>query len=458
MRFQRFLAALSVVGFLSLSTACGTSGKAASDDPAGALQVTVANVTSVPGVERIQVEATGPTSFETVFAMNDRKEWTTFRGNLRVGNYHVKATALGAADEVLYESDWVPTEVKANETAVVNLVLNPVEDGQGPDNHVPYFEFIASDRATVVPGGQVEFNVQVNDRDGDALTLSAQGCDGDCSDVVGSFFPAVETLAAAAPGTARHATMIWTAPETEGLYQIEFRVEDEHEASSTAQIEIQVGAARGAIAATIRVNFAPVVEKIAVAQEQGDTIHLTATATDDHDDVAVLGFAWENDATACTGTFSDAAAASTTFTVTGFVDASDSCSLTLTVTDLDGAKTVTKIYVEKERFELTFAPALFLRFQSQDDAEAGDVLVFEVEAEVVGTEDVDFAWVVPGAAADFTQDDDALVSTLTWTVPSSVPCEPGDVVTISATATGVASGKSSEPVEFQVAIDPSICE
>lgn len=451
--------------FSLFAFACGTESQGGDIQPAGALQVTVANVQSVPGVDRIRLEGDGPTPFVHETAMNDRKEWTSFRGNLRVGTYAVRASALDGSGQVLYQSSDATVSVTANQTSHVVLVLNPMEDGQGPDNHVPFFESIAADKAMVLPGEQVRFTVQVHDRDGDALTLSAMGCEAGCGQEVGSFVPGSVQFTATSPAASHQEELVWTAPQTEGIYRIRFQVEDEHEASSTAELDIQVGEAVGAFEAEIRINFAPKVTKVVVSQETGDTILLVASADDDHS--PALTFAWSNDESACEGTFSDPAAATTTFTVDGFVGDVERCTLTLTVTDGDGASTVTKIHVEKERFELSYAPSLSLVFQSQLDAAPGEILVFEVEAELAGVDvgqDPTFSWTLPGAAPVVQQVDDGLVSSLTWTATAaSVACDPDAgsgtrTLTLHATATGASSGKTSAPVEFEVSVHPSICE
>ncbi len=249
-------------------------------------------------------------------------QWTANISEIPVGTN--RTFTLEARDDsgtILYSGVATGVTISAGQSASVSISGQEANPPAGSDNASPVIDALVASSMAVVPGATVTLSVSAHDPNaGDTLTYLWTSANGS--------FDSADT-----------SSTNWTAPETEGTYQISIQVQDDHQARTTMPVTITVRSESDAgTTATISVtlNNWPVVTGVTSTQgriDVNESTKLDLVASDADGDN--LTYAWTADS-GCAGTFDAADAKSPTFTLGSTLPSSGTCTFTVAVDDGHG--------------------------------------------------------------------------------------------------------------------------
>jgi formylglycine-generating enzyme required for sulfatase activity len=339
-------------------------------------------------------------------------------------NFH--GDAYDAAGTVVYRGDAPAVTITKGATALVSLLLQQAQAPVPFQNSAPRIDSMTASSNAVSPGDVVSLAATAHDPDAEALTYAWTA--------TGGTFTNGTSLAAQ-----------WTAPATEGSYNLTIRATDPKSAVAATTFTVNVAAAnaRSKAAVSTVLNTWPEVALVNASATRinvGESTLLTITASDADSDV--LQYAWT---ATCAGTFDNPSAQAPSFTIAAPLPAGNACALVASVTDGRGGTNTGQLSIATGAAVATgLAPVVDTTFQSSDTAAAGSPIVLRVTAHDPESTSLTFAWTASSGTlgAPVTSGGTSEVS---WTAPAVF----GANATISATVTD-ASGASTV-VAFGVA-------
>jgi hypothetical protein len=406
---------------LSLALLLGVGCKG-SPPPTGAANVTVAGSALTSGIARVVLTigaGDGPAFADIVQPLAATATgWSAFVTGIPAGpGRSFRVDALDASGTPVLTGSAKATIV-AGQAATVVIVLNPAGT-IAYQNSAPLIDFLSASQSSVDPGGVVLLQTHAHDPDaGDTITYSWTATCGTFDDP--------------------HATSVtWTAPAA-GSCQLTLTVADNHGASVSMLLAVNVVAPGGEVLVTAQVaGTGPVISAMTVDARYGTTLDgdLTVSAIDTGG--SALGYAWS---TTCSGVNIDTATpyAQTAPHFTGPVNTAP-CSLTVTVTSAAGAS-IRGVIVLSASPSLNVAPVIANTFQPNADlldprrpvvVQPGDAVALAVNAYDPEGQDLAFAWTATAGQLDPSLDKTTSPgsSSVLFHVPRPLPA--GTTVTVA---------------------------
>jgi len=402
-------------------------GQASNSPQTGEAEVSV-QALSAADVNAVTLTVSGPAltlpRSQTLYKTGG--QWGAVIGGLPVGtDYVFSADALDSSNTRIYSGAKSAVSILAKQTVSVQITANQLSTTPYK-NATPVIDQVTLSSKAVTPGDVVSIAVVAHDPDaGDTLTYAWTATGG--------------TLANAAA-----MSTTWTAPATEGNYDLTIQVQDNHGAKASVKGTVNVAAANGRGNANVAVQFnnAAVVSSVSATPAwvvaTGATA-LVATATDSDGDT--LAYSWSS---ACQGTFGTNAA-TTTFTLAS-AETATACTLTVSVDDGRGFVSTGEITVPTKAAAFNAAPTIVSTVQSATMVNAGDVVTLSLQGADPEGSALSFAWAGPTGSLS-TPTTDASSSQVTFTAPAT-----GAPWTVTATVTD-AQGAATQQV-FTVKANP----
>jgi hypothetical protein len=398
--FTRFALA-SVLALGSLSTISGCDTPSATQAAEGSAEVSM-QALSEADVASATISVSGPalTAPRTQTLFKRDGSWgVSLNGLPAGGGYTFTATAFDANGVAIYTGSVGNVTIMAKQSVPVNITANQVDAAGAFKNSAPVIDSLNISSTKVIPGDVVNLAVAAHDPDtGDTLTYAWSATGG--------------TL-----GSAMATQTTWTAPTTEGTYDLTIVVQDNHGAKTSVKTAVKVDNknGRGSADVTLTFNNAPVVMSVAATPgwlEKGTGTAVVATASDS--DNSPLSYGWSS---SCAGSFANSTSSSTTFTPADDVVAS-SCTLQVTVADGTGFSTTGQVTLPVGKPAFNSAPEIVNTVQSHTIASPGTAVVLKVEASDPDGDNLTFAWSASAGTVSAPVSD-ASSSQVTFTVPSS---------------------------------------
>jgi hypothetical protein len=383
-----------------------------SADPMGQAQVSVLAL-STSDVAKVNLTVTGPAfSQPMVFSLFKQSNlWGGLLGGLPAGgNAMFTASASDNTGAEIFHGLATNVTIVAGQVVTVVITAQQTSAPTPFSNATPVIDALVVSATDVVPGAVVQLQATAHDPNpGDAITY-------------------LWTAAAGTLSATNTPNVSWTAPASEGSYELDIKVTDNHGASATTSVTIHVANAngKGQAAVTVEFNQWPVVNQVTAKPAWvvlGQPTALAASAVDGDNDP--LTYAWTS---SCAGTFSDTTAAPS-FMLSGQPSTS-ACTLTVTVSDGRGGSTTGDLTVPVGIPTLNQAPVVLATVQSTASAHPGQTITLQASAADLEGGALTFAWSPPAGVLG-TQVDDANGSTFTFTAPSG--SSPTWTVTFTAT-------------------------
>jgi predicted phosphodiesterase len=341
--------------------------------------------------------------------------WGTLIGALPVGTGYVFTVSATDVNSVVQY-----TGAASNVTIVQNVATSVVITAQQATaptpfkNSVPVIDSLVLSSSNVTPGATITATVTAHDPDaGDTLTYAWT------VSPKGSVFSAPTAT-----------TTNWTAPTTAGAYTLTIAVTDNHGATASASVVVNVSTSNGVGQASLSVNLNtwPVVTNMVAAPSYlvlGKPTNLTVVASDADGDP--LTFAWTS--TCAAGTFSNPMAAATTFTLPAG-DSDTNCSISVAVSDGRGGSTNGQVALPVGAPAAVSSPVFTGSSQSPNVVTPGMSVTFQVTASDPQSSALTFTWIaLTGTVSG--QTNTANSSQITWTAPAGASSSS----TVSAVAT-----------------------
>jgi hypothetical protein len=340
----------------------------------------------------------------TLSNSGNAETWGAIIGPLPVGKDYVFEIAgqsnasggpkyAGSASGIALAEDHVPAVVI---TARQAEAIIPV------DNAAPIIDSVVLSSTSVVPDASITVEATVHDPNTNDILAFAWSA----SPAVGGF---------SAPSAAE---TNWTAPSNEGDQTLVLTVTDNHGASTSASMIVQVSASPDVGQADVEVTFNdwPVVTNLLAEPgiiAFGLPTALTVTASDGDGDA--LSYAWTS--TCASGSFSSAATPATNFTLPA--DATDTgCDFVVAVSDGRGGSTTGRTTLPVGNPNTIVAPAVTGSVQSVRVVDASGSVNLSVEASDPQGSALTFQWVSPAGTLS-NQVDAAGASHVVWTAPAT---------------------------------------
>lgn len=358
--------------------------------------------------------------------------WQGILVNIPAGPATVAVQAYDNSNTLLYENS-VNITIDNHATVNLNLTLLPVDPPQGYNVKAPRIDLVNISSKQVAPGDKVQLAVYAHDpAPGGPLqyiwtAVGVNGFDDRTSP-----------------------TPTWTAPATEGFYQMTIVVLDEEFLLDrfTFTIEVNNRYGNGNVAVVLGTNDFPVITNMLADPTRIDKGQSTTLFVDAHDpDGDAITYSWTADRP---GTFDNSTSAEPVFTIDPGVDYGP-CVLTVTVSD--GTLSVTgmiQINITPDP-QINLAPVVVHAFQSANRVSPNGVIRYEIRAKDPEGTALTFTWNAPeGTVGTPTNTQDGLdyVSIVNWTAPASGTGS--HVITVTITDTeGLAYIKSFLPVVMQ---------
>lgn len=397
---------MGVAVLAAMAVSCG-GGQPAETGPVGIAEIQVGMVTIADVVEvKLTVSGTGIAHDIVRDLQRSGSGWRGIIGGVPAGSgrqFH--GDAYDKYGNVIYTGD-ATAAIAQSQSVVVTLILQQKVAPSPFVNTVPFIDSVVASSNTVAPGDQVALGATGHDVDqGDILSWS-------WTSAAGAFD------AAATPITK------WTAPSIEGQYDVTVTLSDNHGGvrSVTLNVTVAYGYASGTAIVVADVNTwpdIPVVTATPGRVDVGQAAKLLATASDADGDP--LTYAWSDD---CKGTFTDTAALDPSWNAPKTQPASGLCTLTVVVADMRGGHNTGTLTVQVGPTQ-TFdqAPSVLSSFQSDDQAQPGQALIFSLEAVDPEGGALAFNWTASGGTlgtpATTAQTGGSTVGQIDWTAPPS---------------------------------------
>lgn len=242
-------------------------------DGSGAVDVSVAALGAADAAAIQKVVILLETQFGESLLMYDRfelkyngSEWTTRIEGLTAGDYRITAQAWASEDhwdgELGYDtipptfvSDGIPVTVSAGGVAAARIIMNQQNLKEGIA--APEVLWITSSQTSLRPEQSTTITVGFRDPGGDGVSLEGISMAGTWSD------PTTADENTTAGSSFGSLSVEWEAPEAPGFYELELALSN-GKAVLHLQFFIRVMGAAGDIAATFKLNLAPVMVSLEV--------------------------------------------------------------------------------------------------------------------------------------------------------------------------------------------------
>ncbi len=375
-------------------------------------------------------------------------QWTGIISNIPVGDNRLfAAEAFNSSGEKIYEGTSSPIGITSTEVAAVLILLQQAQEPDPFDNTAPFVTSLTASANGVAPGGKVNLTVLASDVDpADTLTYSWSA--------TGGTYSSVST-----------ASTEWTAPATEGLYEVSMTVSDNRGGTRTVTFAMDVRAfhGRGAARVNLAFNNWPVVSQVVANPSRvlsGGMTTLGVTSTDDDGDTR--SYQWSDGEEECAGSFSPSATVeSPVWTAPASVPAGNLCTLSVTVSDGRGGlgRGEISIWVSNDS-ETNTAPVVTSAFQSQDVFAPEVQVTFRVRAADPEGGAVTFAWStsagtlgaantsLEGSEVVWTAPAACAAATVTATVRDALNAETTRVFSMGCTQPQLKNGSFEQGVSF----------
>lgn len=367
------VAALLVV---SVSAGCGKQEGVTQEAGSAEVRATFAQELAVTDVTGVRVSVTGE-GISTPITSELSKVGSAWQGTIAsipAGTGRIfAASAYNASGTVLYQGSSAPTSIASGAKVSVALTLQQVTPTPPYQNEPPVIDSVVVSSSTVRPGATLTLAASAHDPNGDALSYSWTAPAGTFSS------PAANTTS-------------WTAPTTEGVQRLRLEVTDAKGTSVSVSFDIgvQSDGASGGADVSIGFNTWPEVRSMAGTPSTltlNGTVSLSVTAVDADGDT--LSYGWS---TGCTGSLTNAATASPSFTLTA-LPSTGRCSFAVTVSDGRGGQhSGTLILPVGSAPRVNVAPKVDTLWQSATTAAGGDVITVGLSAHDPEGKAVVFSW------------------------------------------------------------------
>ena len=388
-----------------------------SADPMGQAQVSVLAL-STSDVAKVNLTVTGPAfSQPMVFSLFKQSNlWGGLLGGLPAGgNAMFTASASDNTGAEIFHGQASNVTIVAGQIVTVAITAQQTSAPTPFSNATPVIDALVVSATDVVPGAVVQLQATAHDPNpGDTITY-------------------LWTAAAGTLSATNTPNVSWTAPASEGSYEIDIKVTDNHGASATTSVTIHVANAngKGQAAVTVQFNQWPVVNQVTATPAWvvlGQPTALAASAVDGDNDP--LTYAWTS---SCAGTFSDTTA-SPSFMLSGQPVAS-ACTLTVTVSDGRGGSATGDLTVPVGIPTVNQAPIILSTVQSATIVDPSSAVTLSVQAADPEGAALTFAWSAPVGTLTG-QSDTATTSQVVWTAPASANGDWNVTVVVSDPAGG----------------------
>ena len=386
-------------GVLAVATLI-IGGCHSSADPAGQARVSVLAL-SAADVAEVNLTVTGPAFPQPmVFSLfKQSNQWGGLLGGLPAGgNALFTASASDTTGTEVFRGQAANVSIVAGQIVTVAITAQQTSTPTPFSNATPVIDALVVSATDVVPGAVVQVQATAHDPNpGDTLTY-------------------LWTAAAGTLSATNTPNGNWSAPASEGSYELSIKVTDNHAASATTSVIVRVANAngKGHAAVTVQFNQWPVVNQVTATPAWvvlGQPTALVASAVDGDNDP--LTYAWTS---SCAGTF-DNATASPSFMPSGQPGGS-ACTLTVTVSDGRGGSTTGDVTVPVGLPTVNQAPIIVSTVQSAIVVDPSSAVTLSVLATDPEGAALTFAWSAPVGTLTG-QSDTTTTSQVVWTAPAS---------------------------------------
>lgn len=302
---------------------------------------------SAADVAKVNLTVNGPALQQPmVFSLfQEGNAWGGLIGGIPAGgNATFTASAHDGSGTEIFHGQASNVTIAAGQIVTVVITAQQTTAPTPFSNAVPVIDSLVVSATDVVPGAEVQLQATAHDPNpGDTIVYL--------------------WTAAAGILSANHAPNVqWTAPTSEGSYELAIQVTDNHGASATTSIIVHVANANGhgQAAVTVQFNQWPTVNQVTATPAWlvlGQPTALAVSAVDGDNDP--LAYAWTS---SCAGTFSNASA-SPSFLLSGQPSTS-ACTLTVTVSDDRGGSTTGELTIPVGMPAVNQAPIIISTLQS----------------------------------------------------------------------------------------------
>jgi hypothetical protein len=386
---------------------CGAGAQQDGEGGASAIEVQTAALSASDAVRvTLRVSGVGISPDIVRDLVRQGSGWRGVIGGIPVGTGRLfHADAYDRFGTIIYQGEATAEITKAT-TVMVMIVLQQKTPPQPFVNAVPFIDSVVASASQVAPGDQ--------------LALGATGHDVDDGDVLSWTWSAAAGVFDA-PNTA---ITKWTAPDTEGQYDITVSLSDNRGGvrSITFHVNVAYGYAHGTAIVVADLNTWPEIARVTAtpgAVGAGEAARLLVSVTDADGDA--LHYAWTDN---CSGSFSDTAAPDPTWNAPTPAPASGLCTLTVVVTDVRGGLNTGRLTVQVGVAQpVQLAPSVIATFQSVDTCTAGQNVDFDIEAIDPEGGALTFTWTaaagVLGPPSTVPNPSGSTTGKVTWTAPAS---------------------------------------
>jgi len=385
---------------LCLALSVGCSSAPSQDDNAGGATVGVSvGALSSADVTKVTLTISGPGIAVPIVhdLTKSAGQWTAIIGGIPAGTDRTfAADAFDSSNAKIYAGQASGVTIVKGAMATVLIALQQTEPAAPFGNAAPRIESLVASTRVVEPAESVVLNLVASDADGDVLLYAWTAPAGSFTD-------------------ASSATPTWTAPDTEGDYQLSVTVTDGRGGNTGLSFAMTVSRGKGSAKVTTSFNTWPAVSQVSAAQGQlglGESTIFDVTAQDADGDV--LAYSWTDN---CSGAFSSTSAKTPTWTAPAAIPEGGTCSLSVTVTDGRGGSGSGTLVVQIGSVAANAPPVLDESFQSAAAVDPGGAATFRVKAHDPEGNAITFAWTAtvgtlgaPSSTADGSE--------VSWTAPT----------------------------------------
>jgi 5'-nucleotidase len=381
-------------------------------EPTGQAQVSILAL-SAADVMKVDLAVSGPALAQPMaFSLFQQGSvWGGLVGGIPAGgNATFTVRASDRSGTEIFHGSAGNVTIVAGQVVTVVIAAQQVTPPTPFSNATPVIDSLVVSSTDVVPGAVVQLHATAHDPNpADTITYSW-------------------TAAAGTLSANDTPNVGWTAPASEGSYQLVIKVTDNHGASASTSVTMRVANAnvRGQAAVTVQFNQWPIVNQVTATPAWvalGQPTALVATATDGDGDT--LAYAWTS---SCAGTFSNTTT-SPSFLLSGQPGAS-ACTLTVTVSDGRGGSTIGEVILPVGVPTVNQAPIIVSTLQGATIVDPGSAVTLMVEAVDPEGTALTFVWSSPvGSLAG--QTDTASTSHVVWTAPATAKGDWNISVTVS---------------------------